>query len=230
MKRILTPEQKEEDKAKKRAYYQKNRVAFLAACKKRYEERGRAQWKARYYSENRETFLAALRLKRKQNIEVRRAKDRAWYAKNRERHCLMAKMDRINNPEKYRAIDKREYARNREKTLIQLRAFNATPEGKLMTLLRNTCRRVAKLGQVTHPKKKDLLGAPIELVRAHIESQFKEGMTWENHGVHGWHIDHVKPLASFDLTDPEQLKQAAHYTNLAPLWAYDNWSKGAKTA
>ena len=66
--------------------------------------------------------------------------------------------------------------------------------------------------------------SPKELV-AYLEEQFLEGMDWTNHGVHGWHIDHIQPCASFDLTDPEQQRQCFHYTNLQPLWAEDNLRK-----
>lgn len=74
----------------------------------------------------------------------------------------------------------------------------------------------------------ELIGCSIDEAKKHIESQFKDGMTWENHGLHGWHIDHIKPCASFDLTDPEQQKECFHYTNLQPLWAEDNMKKGGK--
>ena len=50
-------------------------------------------------------------------------------------------------------------------------------------------------------------------------------MSWDNYGIHGWHIDHIRPCASFDLTDPEQQRQCFHYPNLQPLWAFDNLSK-----
>lgn len=77
-----------------------------------------------------------------------------------------------------------------------------------------------------------LLGCSAEELRSHIESRFKVGMTWENwgrgwHGARQWHLDHIKALSTFDLTDPEQLSRACHYTNLQPLWASENLSKGA---
>jgi hypothetical protein len=53
-------------------------------------------------------------------------------------------------------------------------------------------------------------------------------MTWENWAHRGWHLDHIRPLSSFDLTDEAQLKEAMHYTNLQPLWARDNLRKHAK--
>lgn len=54
-------------------------------------------------------------------------------------------------------------------------------------------------------------------------------MSWDNYGYRGWHIDHIKPCASFDLTDPNQREQCFHFSNLQPMWAKDNLSKGAKT-
>jgi hypothetical protein len=53
-------------------------------------------------------------------------------------------------------------------------------------------------------------------------------MCFENHGQFGWHYDHIKPLTSFDLIDVKQQKLAFHYTNIQPLWWYDNLSKGNK--
>jgi hypothetical protein len=53
-------------------------------------------------------------------------------------------------------------------------------------------------------------------------------MSWENYGRKGWHIDHIRPLSSFDLTDAEQRRIAFHHTNLQPLWASDNWGKGGR--
>jgi len=71
-----------------------------------------------------------------------------------------------------------------------------------------------------------LIGCDVEELRLHLEQQFIEGMTWENYGK--WHIDHILPCSSFDLTDPEQQKRCFHYTNLQPLWAADNIRKSDK--
>jgi hypothetical protein len=72
----------------------------------------------------------------------------------------------------------------------------------------------------------ELLGAPKEVVKEHIESQFDGKMSWEK--AEEWDIDHRRPCASFDLEDYEQLKMCFHYTNLQPLSSYENRKKSAK--
>jgi len=68
------------------------------------------------------------------------------------------------------------------------------------------------------------LGCSISGLKLHLESKFQPDMTWDNYGE--WHIDHIKPLSKFDLTDRDQLLEACHYTNLQPLWAEENLKKG----
>lgn len=70
----------------------------------------------------------------------------------------------------------------------------------------------------------ELVGCSVVYVQTWLELQFQDGMDWENHGE-VWHIDHIRPCASFDLTDPKQQKQCFHYTNLQPLWAKANLVK-----
>jgi hypothetical protein len=72
-----------------------------------------------------------------------------------------------------------------------------------------------------------LLGCDVSQLWEHLESMFKEGMTKENYGR--WHVDHIKPCYSFDMSDPDQQKQCFHYSNLQPLWAEDNLIKGTRT-
>lgn len=73
-----------------------------------------------------------------------------------------------------------------------------------------------------------LTGCDWKSLREHLESQFTDGMTWINYGVHGWHIDHIKPLSAFDLTNEQEIKTAFHYSNLQPLWAAENIRKHNK--
>ena len=63
---------------------------------------------------------------------------------------------------------------------------------------------------------------------SHIESLFKEGMAWDNYGRHGWHVDHIRPLSSFNLDNYDEYTKAWNLSNLQPLWAKDNLSKGSK--
>ena len=72
----------------------------------------------------------------------------------------------------------------------------------------------------------ELLGCSVEELKIHLEKQFVKDMNWQNYGQ--WHIDHIKPCSSFDLTDPEQQKLCFHYSNLQPLWAKDNIKKSNK--
>jgi hypothetical protein len=70
------------------------------------------------------------------------------------------------------------------------------------------------------------IGKKSEALKEYLESKFLPGMTWENYGIDGWHIDHIRPCSSFDLNNPEELKKINHYSNLQPLWAKDNLAKG----
>lgn len=71
----------------------------------------------------------------------------------------------------------------------------------------------------------DLVGCSISELKLYLEKKFLNGMSWDNYGLFGWHIDHIRPCASFDLSDLAQQKQCFHYSNLQPLWWQDNLSK-----
>jgi hypothetical protein len=74
------------------------------------------------------------------------------------------------------------------------------------------------------------LGCSIKELKEYLEKKFVDGMNWDNHGKIGngkvWNIDHIIPLTKFDLSDSVQISKACNYTNLQPLWADENISKG----
>lgn len=92
----------------------------------------------------------------------------------------------------------------------------------------NLRRRVLKAIQAQGTTKSrttaKLVGCSTKALIGHLEAQFLPGMTWDNRS--SWHVDHRRPCASYDLTDPEQQRLCFHYTNLQPLWAPDNFRKG----
>ena len=71
-----------------------------------------------------------------------------------------------------------------------------------------------------------LVGCSIEELKNYLKKQFTTGMSWNNYGK--WHIDHIKPCVKFDLSKVSEQRRCFHYTNLQPLWAVDNLSKGKK--
>src|SRR6185369_5813664 len=76
-------------------------------------------------------------------------------------------------------------------------------------------------------KTKDLVGCPIEDLWKRLASQFRPGMTPENYGS-VWHVDHKRPCASFDFSNPEHQRQCFHYSNLQPLFIEENRAKRDK--
>ena len=87
---------------------------------------------------------------------------------------------------------------------------------------------IRKSGGDKDSRTLELVGCSVEELLKHLEGLWKPGMSWENYGLRGWHIDHIRPCASFDLTDPEQQKACFHWSNLQPLWAEENIRKSDK--
>ena len=98
-------------------------------------------------------------------------------------------------------------------------------------LRRAICRRFQKAFKNRHLSAYvlQLCGCTLQELRLYLERRFLPGMTWNNYGLRGWHIDHVQPIASFILRDPAQVARCFHWSNLQPLWAADNLKKGAVT-
>jgi hypothetical protein len=126
---------------------------------------------------------------------------------------------KISARRKLRKLEIKEAAKNGDLKCIQM---------VMKRTLRDRINKACKLNCVKKStRSNELIGTTWDSCRQWIESQFKPGMSWSNHGINGWHIDHIRPCASFDLTDPAQQRQCFHYTNLQPLWAEDNRMKGS---
>ena len=97
---------------------------------------------------------------------------------------------------------------------------------KLSTSLRSRLSHAIKNNQKSGSAINDL-GCSIEELKKRLESQFESGMTWENWSIKGWHIDHIKPLCQFDLSNKEEFLKACNYINLQPIWAEDHYKKSS---
>ena len=117
---------------------------------------------------------------------------------------------------------------NKNRALRHKERYKNDPTYKLNCILRSRFRKAISKG-FKYSSCIKYLGCSIEECRKHLESQFKEGMSWNNYGLKGWHIDHIKPCASFDLSDIKQQEECFNYTNMQPLWWYENLSKGSKS-
>jgi hypothetical protein len=98
---------------------------------------------------------------------------------------------------------------------------------KIRKVLRSRLYQAIKYNFKSGSAVRDL-GCSIPRFKIYLESKFQEGMSWENWGVYGWHIDHIKPLSKFNLENREDFLKVNHYTNLQPLWAEENLKKNDK--
>lgn len=193
-------------------YYKSERGTFgvTGICKPCTLEKSRPVWQA-YKAANREKIRASGREYDQRNAE-KIAKRKANY-RDKNAEVISAKKKIYHAKIKPR---RRSWENNKRAT---------DPQFKLKCILRTRVSNfMINKGIKAGSAVKDL-GCTIPEFKAYLESKFLPGMTWENHSVDGWHIDHIVPLCEFDLTNREQFLKAAHYTNLQPLWAEDNWKK-----
>ena len=103
---------------------------------------------------------------------------------------------------------------------------NSTPQNKLSHKVRSLIRMsIKKRGYTKRSKTHEILGCDWEFFKTHIERQFVKGMDWEKMGRE-IHIDHITPMAT--AKTEEDVIALNHFTNLRPMWAKENMSKGAR--
>lgn len=176
---------------------------------------GYKEKQAKRYQAKREEYLAKNKLWREQNPGVKKKARKADYDKNRERYIEEAVRWAKENPERRKEITS-EYSKRQR----------LDPSKRPILTARALLARVIKAtGKKKRGKTFDLLGYNSHEFCAHIEKQFLPGMTWANHGE--WHVDHivsVSEMLSLGITCPRKINALS---NLRPMWAKDNLSKGA---
>ncbi len=225
---------RDEINAKKRAYYAANKEKEKARLKAHNEAnkdiisaRGKAKRKA-YYEANKETIDAEREVraeKRKAELEERQAQRKAYYEANKEEIDAdirkKAKAHYKANSEKIKAY---QHA-NKDKITARVMAYRRNNiNAKLSHNLRARVSMALK-NNSKHANTMILIGCDIAYLKKHIAKRFDKTMTWDNYGSH-WHIDHIVPCARFDLQRDDEQIRCFHYSNLQPLSASVNLSKG----
>jgi len=147
-----------------------------------------------------------------------------YYQENKESVLKKVKSYRLENIELVREKDRIRDEKDKPNRRVYLRnRYHQDPLHKLKVNVRTRINQYIKKDGITTI---DLLGCSYDDLKKHIESQFTSGMNWSNHGVNGWHIDHIYPLAK--ATTEQELFNLCHYTNLQPLWWDENLSKSDK--
>lgn len=201
--------------AKSRAWYAANKEKAAATTKA-------------YREENKEICVARAQTWAEENREKSRAIKAAWKKRNPDVVRRHAREAARRDPEKQAARKLAYRAENRHVERAYLRKRRAeNPLQKLHDSMGNRFRDVLRSNKGGRSWK-HLAGYDVHQLKARLESLFLEGMTWENYGE--WHIDHIRPVASFDFSvDLIQTVRACWaLSNLQPLWALDNIKKGKK--
>lgn len=135
---------------------------------------------------------------------------------------------RINNIDKIKLQKKTDKAKESKRMSDKKYTDNCNkiPSLLLKARLRSNISSAVSKG-VKNGKTFDILGYTPQDLKNYLESKFTDGMTWDNYGRNGWHIDHIKPLVLFNINSNEDIAEAWSLNNLQPLWEYDNCSKSS---
>lgn len=143
-----------------------------------------------------------------------------YYAENREEILDKVRIFRENNPDKVKASNDK-YLSNPEnilkKNIKSKERLENNPAIKLKHTQFTRIRQILNINNTTNSFIKSL-GCTSEELKNHIESKWEKGMSWENRNKGGWGISHNIPLTEFDLSDPNEVEKALHFTNLKPVW------------
>lgn len=198
-----------------------------------------------YYDNNKEKIKLRAKLWYQANKEIVLKQRKIKYLLNRDKRLQYAKSYVIKNKEKYlkyqsdyrqknniklkkyfKIRNKRDRIKLNKQHIINKKIrYHKDINFRLRECLGARIRQSLKYGFKSKSTLK-LIGCSIKQLRNYLQSKFKNNMSWSNYGK--WHIDHIRPCCSFDLSKPSQQRKCFHYTNLQPLWALENLRKGKK--
>jgi len=218
---------------------QKQRKEYQKKYQKEYQKEYRIKnklFKQKYYKEYCEKNKLLMQKKRNKNYEKNKILMQKYQKEYYEKNKLLYTEKRNKNYEENKLLmqKKRKEYYEKNKLLIKKKRNIHLKKRRVkdisFRILSNTRRRIihALKSNSKSSKTVGLLGCDIVFLKQYLESKFKDGMCWENYGLKGWHIDHIKPCYLFDFKNIEDQKQCFHYTNLQPLSAIDNLIKGKK--
>lgn len=150
--------------------------------------------------------------------------EKAYKEKTKENDKKNKRNHYLKHQEKIKERTRQYQKKNRNTMRKSL--FIRRPEQKVLHYFRVRLNSI--LDSKRQTRTSELIGCTPLFLKEYLESKFKKGMSWQNYGLYGWHIDHKIPCAKFDLTNDGDLRQCFHYTNLQPLWAKENCSKSDK--
>lgn len=164
---------------------------------------------------------------RADKIPDRREYSKKWRLENKELKSRLDKEYRKKNADKIRLYKKSEKYK-KIKALSDKKQYEKIKKDPIRLL---TVRMRSSLSESIRFKKDrayfKMLGYTVGDLKNRLESTFTNGMSWDNYGRNGWHIDHIKPLVLFDLAIESEFIEAWSLNNLQALWEFDNCSKGS---
>ncbi len=212
------------------------RSAVCKTCKNKDQNQRRAN-NPDFIEKHNKSRRDKLLLETPDQRQERLAKDRAYRSQTKEERNASNRLRYANDPElreKMILSTRAYYADHREEqvakaTLRKNRLISTDLQYKIKSHLRSRLGSALKKEKKVGSFVRDL-GCTIPELKAHLESKFQIGMTWENwgRGKGNWNIDHIIPLSAFTLTDRQHFLLACNYLNLQPLWFEENMIKGHK--
>jgi len=221
----------------RKEYYKQNREKMIEREREYYKQNKEriAQRHKEYYQRNKDKIAEKDRIYRENNKDKIAEYKKRWRRDNKEKNTQRHKEYYQQNKERITQRHKEYYQQNKQKTIeknaeYQKERYQNDPAYRLRKLVSVVVRDAlnnnngSKEGNSTW----DALPYTPQQLREHLEAQFEEGMTWDNYGHDGWHVDHIYPqsLLPYESMDDDNFRLAWDLRNLRPLWAAENISKG----